>query len=102
MSFFMALVFALNIFAIVPMAESHAKGEDISHYMISATDDSTNASTKLHHNHVEKCGVASCAIVLPTYFSVSATVFGTKTPFNTIVAQVTSRHLTPPDRPPNI
>ncbi|MCF8466349.1 MAG: hypothetical protein K9G33_03020 [Sneathiella sp.] len=96
----MALAFALNIFAVMPAAESHEKGEDASHHMISATGDFSKAPAKSHHNHMEKCGVASCAIGLPAYFSVTTTAFGTKTPFNTIVAQVTLRHLTPLDRPP--
>lgn len=102
MSFFMALAFALNIFSVIPMAESHAKGEDASHYMTSAMNDVSKTPAMLHHDHVEKCGVASCAIALPAHFSVTATVFGTKIPFNTIVAQATLRHLTPPDRPPKI
>ncbi|WP_373086115.1 hypothetical protein [Sneathiella sp.] len=96
----MALAFALNIFAVIPAAESHEKGENVSHYVISAMGDFSKAPAKSYHNHVEKCGVASCAIGLPAYFSVTTTAFGTKTPFNTIAAHATLRHLTPLDRPP--
>lgn len=101
-SLFLALAFVLNVFAIIPSAESHEQGEHASHYMVSTADDLPNSHEIDRHNHMEKCGMATCAIDLPLHFIVTKVAFGTKTPFDIRTTQVTSRHLTPPDRPPNI
>lgn len=102
MSLFLALAFVLNVFAIIPSAESHETGEHASHYMVSTAGDLANSHETDRHNHIEKCGMASCAIGLPLHFIVTTTAFGTKTPFDMWSMQVTSHHLTPLDRPPKI
>lgn len=96
----MALAFVFNVFAIIPSAESHEKSEHASHYMVSTADDLSNSHETDRHNHIEKCGMVTCAIGLPSHFTATTTTFVTKTAFDIWTAQAASRHLTPLDRPP--
>ncbi len=100
MSVVIALVFAFNIFAVVPMAENHANEEGVGHYMVASTDDLSNTADKKRHGHIEKCGVASCSISSPEFQTGAIAKFGTKTTFSTLSAQLGSLSLFPPERPP--
>ncbi|MEH6524919.1 MAG: hypothetical protein V7723_02515 [Sneathiella sp.] len=100
MSFVIALIFVFNIFAIVPLSESHSKDSDISHFMVSAMDDMSERPDKMRHDHIEKCGVASCSIAVPDFSSATSAVFGQKTSFSVSTTQLGSLHVIPPDRPP--
>ena len=102
MSIFVALAIALNVFAIIPSAESHEANESPSHFMVSATGDLSKSHETDRHNHIEKCGMVSCAIGLPANFQVTTTTFGTKTPFDVIAVQVLSLASAPPEHPPKI
>lgn len=100
MSIVIALIFAFNIFAVVPMAENHAHEEGVGHYMVSAVDDLSNTADKKRHGHIEKCGVASCSISSPEFQAETLAKFGTKTSFSDLSSQLGSLSLFPPERPP--
>jgi hypothetical protein len=101
-SIFIALAFVLNVFAIIPAAESHDADESASHFMATTTDDLSKSHDSDRHNHIEKCGMISCAISLPVNFQVSSTAFVTKTSFDVIAVQVASLAFAPPKHPPKI
>tara|TARA_R110000782_G_scaffold259957_1_gene351033 strand:+ start:3188 stop:3538 length:351 start_codon:yes stop_codon:yes gene_type:complete len=99
-SLFMAIAIALNVFAIIPTAESHQAIESATHFMVSAADDLSKSHETDRHNHIEKCGMTSCAISLPANFQVTPTAFGTKTSFDAFAVQVASLASAPPEQPP--
>jgi|TARA_R100000455_G_scaffold30049_1_gene20724 hypothetical protein len=101
-SIFMTLAIAINVFAIIPSAESHEAIESVSHIMVSAADDLSKSHETDRHNHIEKCGMISCAFSLPANFQVISTAFGAKTPFCVIAVQVASISFAPPKHPPKI
>ena len=98
----MVLAVVLNVFAIIPSAESHEANESPSHFMVSATGDLSKSHETDRHNHIEKCGMISCAFSLPANFQVISTAFGAKTPFCVIAVQVASISFAPPKHPPKI
>ncbi|MCR9215534.1 MAG: hypothetical protein NXI13_17615 [Proteobacteria bacterium] len=100
MSVVIALIFAFNIFAVVPMAANHANEEGVAHYMVAAAEDLTNTVDKKRHGHIEKCGVASCSISSPEFQTGAIAKSGTKTSFSALSTQLGSVSLFPPERPP--
>ena len=100
MSVLIALAIALNVFAVIPSAESHAASESASHFMVSAAGDLSKSHETDRHNHIEKCGMTSCAISLPANFQVTPTAFGTRTTFDAFTIQVASLASVPPEQPP--
>jgi hypothetical protein len=100
MSLVIALIFAFNIFAVVPMAENHVNADGMDHFMIAENDDLSNSTEKTRHGHIEKCGVASCSIAYPELQNNTAAFSGTKTSFTISPSQLGSLSLFPPERPP--
>ncbi|CAH1387970.1 hypothetical protein [Candidatus Nitrotoga sp. M5] len=100
--FIVAVAFAFGVFSGMPASAHHADTAGQSHFDTAIDDHLTSSHKQTQGSHIEKCGVASCAIAMPLHFTVTTTAFGTKTPFDMWSMQVTSHHLTPLDRPPKI
>ena len=100
MSLVIALIFAFNIFAVVPMAENHANEDGMDHFLVAEQDDLSKSTEKTRHGHIEKCGVASCSIAYPEFQNDTSTFSGTKTSFAILSSQHGSLSLFPPERPP--
>ncbi|MEH6527410.1 MAG: hypothetical protein V7723_15185 [Sneathiella sp.] len=100
MSFFVALFFTFSVFSMMPVSAHHADADTQTHHAVSVDNHTTSDHQKDGNFHVEHCGVASCSMSLPGFFTYASTIFGAKVLFEVNASQLTSLHLLPTDRPP--
>lgn len=100
MSFLLALSLTLSVFS-MGQVSAHM---DVYDSPSQITESSENHKTSNHEStksfHIEKCGIASCAIAFPDFFTYSSTEFGKKVPFEVTSSRVASLGYLPPHRPP--
>ncbi|MBL4906439.1 MAG: hypothetical protein JKX94_03230 [Sneathiella sp.] len=100
MSALMAMLFVLNLFAIVPVSASHPKDNGVTHTITTELNDLAHSQDNYQHDHVEHCGMASCTIAFSEFNPTVVDISGTKITFSVSPTMLTSLFHAPPGRPP--
>jgi len=95
-----ALLFALNLLSVIPISENHPKDNGITHSASMKIEDSAHKHKKQIHDHVEHCGMVSCAIAFSDFNSLTVNYFDVIARFQIINTKLNTLHHTPSGRPP--
>ncbi len=99
-SVLIALLFALNLLSVIPISENHPKDNGITHSVTIKHDDFAHDQDRQVHDHVEHCGMASCAIAFNNFDTNSVNHFNVKARYLITDIVLDTLHHTPPGRPP--
>lgn len=98
----MAMLFALNLFAVAPVSSQHSSDDGIMHSVSDDLAKVSHAQDAQQHDHVEHCGVASCSMALTDFNAAVTNSYGEKILFSVSAPELASLHHTPLPRPPSV
>lgn len=97
-----ALVFAFNIFSVVPGAIQHAEADHVSHYGTADLNDLANSPIKSMHEHVETCGMTSCSFSFGVELDNSLKLASNELIYAGLEDQLNGVYHNPPHEPPKV
>ena len=93
-------LFLVNLVSVIPSAMHHPKEHGVTHQILSDAVDLAKSAEKQRHDHIENCGMISCAVAISRYEPNIAEIRVVQMQYDATGDALISFDRVPPGRPP--